>query len=186
MSLIESLLDDTTSAEPENPSEPTIELSESENEAVYPVAVEASELAAYKRLLEYDIETPYGEPEIPEPLEDALNEAWREATPSDRSWREETDQIIEAAEATINAWSDAIGGERGVILMPTGAYFHLAKPLWACEVRAEQDEDPLEVTDDLLTAASLMERLKSAEMGDSPIVFAHVDDIQMTREEMGP
>ncbi|EMA31345.1 MULTISPECIES: hypothetical protein [Haloarcula] len=184
MSLIDSLLDDTTSAEPEDSSEPTIKLSESENEVVYPVVVEASELSAYKRLFEYDIETPYGVPETPEFLEDVLNEPWREATLGDRSWQEETNQTRDAAKAIIGAWSTELSGERGVILMPTGAYYYLAKPLWACGVRVKQNKAPPKIIDDLLTAASLVKRLKSAETGDVPAVFAHVGDVPMTSGEM--
>jgi hypothetical protein len=184
MNLIESLLDETTSAELEDPSEPTIELSESENEVVYPVTVEASELTAYKRLLTYDIEAVSREPGIPESVEDALDESWREAMPSGRPWSGETDRTGETAEAIVDAWSAELSGERGVILMPSGAYSHLARPLWACAVRAEQDEDSLELTDALLTAASFVKRLQSAETGDAPIVFAHIDDIPMTRAEM--
>jgi len=184
MNLIESLLDETTSAELEDPSEPTIELSESENEVVYPVTVEASELAAYKRLLEYDIEAVSGELGMPESLEDALDESWREAMPSGRPWSKETDWTRKTAEAIVDAWSAELSDERGVILMPSGAYFHLAKPLWACAAQTEQDEDSLELTDDLLTAASFVKRLQSAETGDTPTVFAHIDDIPMTRVEM--
>ncbi|WP_146418264.1 hypothetical protein [Haloarcula hispanica] len=185
MGLLDSLLGDTPAPEPEPETEPTIEISEAEHEVVFPVAIERSELLAYKRLIEYDRETPHSDTEMPEPVQDSLDESWKELTPGNQTWSEENEATREDAEFIIEAWLDEFTDDTAVIFVPIGTYFHLAKLLWVCEARADLDEDPLESTEELLTAAALVSRLKDAEDGDAPSVFAHTDDIPVTQAELG-
>ncbi|MCJ0621384.1 hypothetical protein JZX76_18335 [Haloarcula hispanica] len=185
MGLLDSLLGDTTPPEPEPETESTIEISEAEHEVVFPVAIERSELLAYKRLIEYDRDTPRSSTGTSEVIRDSLDDMLRGATPGNRTWSEEVEATREDAAFIIEAWLEEFTGDTAVIFVPVGTYFHLARLLRVCEERADIDDDPFETTEELLTAATLVSRLKDAENGDAPSVFAHTDDIPVTRAELG-
>ncbi|MFU1783840.1 hypothetical protein ACM16X_20965 [Haloarcula japonica] len=184
MGLLDSLLGDATPPEPEPEKEPTIEISEAEHEVVFPVAIDRSELLAYKRLIEYDRDTPHSDAALSEPVQDALDDTWKEMVPGDKTRSEEIEATREDAAVIIEAWLDEFTNDTAVIFVPVGTYFHLARLLRVCEARAELDEDPFESTEELLTAAALVSRLKAAEDGDVPSVFAHTGDVPVTRAEL--
>lgn len=182
MGFLQSLFGDPSPPDQEQESEPSINLSEENHEVAHPVVVRQSELDAFKQLIAEEREEPYSETEMPEFLRESIDEGWQELTPGDQNWSEENEQRRQLAEEIIGAWEDEINGESGVVLLPIGAYFKLEKFLWACEARAENEKDPFDLPDTFLDAASLVKRLKAAENDDGiPTVFAHVDDIPVTR-----
>jgi hypothetical protein len=177
MGLVKSILGDPNPPNHEvEDDEPKITISKEDHEPVHPVAVRSTELLAFAQLLDEEESIPRVDGGMHEFERKTIDDAWKSAMPDNSTWSDEIESTRKDAREIIEAWEQDISGYIGTILLPIGICFRLEMFLTSCEARAEQDNDPFDLSDAFLDSTQLVKRLKSAEKS-GPSVIAHVDDI---------
>lgn len=157
-------------------SEPTIDLPEDEYTVARPVAVRRSQLASFQAVINADRETPVMDGPGAEFLIESINDAWAETMPSGDTWEESVDRPRLDAESIITSWRESISDDVDVIFLSVGCTWRLGRFLEACEIRADNSDDPFTLPDEFADAAALLAKLRAAE-DEEESVIVHTDQL---------
>jgi len=154
--------------------EPTIDLSREDHDVAYPVAVRRSRLQEFRRLIQTERDTPRIEGPMADTITESINDAWKKATPDNKTAEESLEEVRQDAEGLIEGWLEYSSGDLDVIFVPSDATWRLRAFLVVCENRADSEEDSFTFPEESAEAVSLLKKLQNATDEKDP-VFVHRD-----------